>query len=208
MIPFTSRRLDQEPCATTLPDWPLAIRFTHSVISHGDASIDDHDELDGVTDTDDEDTDGDDRHQDTVPVMRITEPAYQRSMRELTRRRPEHAGIFAGPKDTDLITHFFEDERGKPSLASFTLDAAWLNEIIRQFLRCGIDVKGVVHSHPSGVTQPSHGDLSYVRDVFANPNNSSAQEIFLPIVCDGRFYPFLVERDVHIRVRPAQLVLI
>lgn len=143
------------------------------------------------------------------PVLKITQSAYRECMHELTSRRPESGGMLLGPtEDDDLVTVYIHDENGKATAASFTIDEVRLNFILSQFRDRGLNCKGLIHSHPAGVTSPSAGDLEYVRKVFANGNNESAGQFFLPIVCDDRMSPYLVRQDAPNRILTAQLRLV
>ena len=143
-----------------------------------------------------------------LPAIRLLQTAYSDAMRVLTSRRPECAGMLLGPSDSDIVTHCVADEHGRATTASFTLDAAWLNRVLREFQRCGINAKGLIHSHPAGVTRPSGGDLRYVARSLGNPKNKDCSEFFLPIVCDRRLYPYVVTREEPGRVLRAELVLL
>jgi proteasome lid subunit RPN8/RPN11 len=145
---------------------------------------------------------------DPPPIMRMTHAAYGAILRELTSRRPEYGGMLLGPKDSDVVTHFVADENGLAGSASFTLDAAGLNRTLREFRQCGLDAKGLVHSHPHGMTRPSAGDLHYVQKALANPRNREARDFHLPIVCNGQLYPYVISRDCPDRVLHAVLILV
>jgi proteasome lid subunit RPN8/RPN11 len=204
---FNWPRLSANPCVAVLPDWRNGTRFSRGV------SVCEKSETKSIavaTDrpSDDENTEDSAIESDTPPLLRITRSACNDAVQELGDRTPEYAGILLGPKDSDIVTHFVADEQGAATRSSFTLNVDWLNKVIRRFVRCGIDVKGVVHSHPPGVPSPSQGDLAYVRDVFATPKNDDADELFLPIFCDGRLHPFVIGRDIPLRIRAAELVLI
>ena len=138
--------------------------------------------------------------------IRIVQETYQRIVDELTNRPPEFGGMLLGPINSDIVSHFVPDERAQATPASFTLHAESLNRRLRRFNRCGMDAKGLVHSHPSGVTRPSAGDLNYVRTSLANPKNKDCLEFLMPIVCAGQFYPYIIFRDRG--VLRAELVLL
>jgi len=142
------------------------------------------------------------------PVMCMTQSCYWQIMEELTRREPEAGGLLLGPIDDELITHYIPDENAIATGASFTLDAPGLNRILRKFRECGMNGKGLVHSHPRGCTQPSGGDLAYVRKSLANEKNQTALKFMLPIVCGQRLYPYLIQRDQTPEVVLAQLLLV
>lgn len=142
------------------------------------------------------------------PFLRITERTYLDIMHELGTRPPEAGGALFGPIDSDLVTHFRLDENAQTTPASFTLDHVGLNQALKKYLGAGIDCKGIVHSHPPFVTAPSQGDLAYVRKCFANERNQGLHVFALPIVCNGRFLPYLITKDDLATPLLAQLVLI
>jgi proteasome lid subunit RPN8/RPN11 len=127
-------------------------------------------------------------------VMRITRPIYQEILDALTSRKPESGGMLLGPKNHDAVTHFVFDENGHPTSTSFSIDHVGLTKVLRRFRACDIDMKGFVHSHPDGHTQPSSADIQYVLKTFSNPKNSGVKEFLLPIVCGGELYPHVITR--------------
>lgn len=54
----------------------------------------------------------------------------------------------------------------------------------------------------------STGDLLIPQKAFANQNNKNLNEVWMPIVVDGDFLPFIVYRDRPKTPEAAQLVLI
>ena len=143
------------------------------------------------------------------PVLKMTQSAFLECMHELTSRRPESGGMLLGPvDDDDLVSVYIHDKNGKATAASFTIDEVRLNVILHRFRERGLNCKGLIHSHPAGVTSPSGGDLAYVRKVFANDNNQAAGQFFLPIICGDRMYPYLVRQDAPHRILTAQLRLV
>lgn len=142
-----------------------------------------------------------------LPPMRMLQSAYMDIMGHLSEVVPEAGGMLLGPKGTSVVTHYFIDEKGKATAASFTLDAVGLNRMLKKALACNLDCKGLVHSHPPGCTRPSGGDLAYVRKSFANEKNSGLTEFLLPIFCDGILIPYLIRPREPEIVQMAQLIL-
>ncbi len=142
------------------------------------------------------------------PAMRITQSAYQECMAVLAAEAftRERAAMLIGPPADDLVTHFILDKNGLGTPASFTLDVDGLNAFLRRYRQAGLGMscKGLIHTHPAGVMAPSGGDIYYVRQVFGNPKND-AGHIYMPIVCNGRLYPYVLTRT---EVRSAELILI
>ncbi len=142
-----------------------------------------------------------------LPTIRMLQPAYLSIMRHLASVAPEAGGMLLGPMGTSVVTHYVIDKNGKATAASFTLDAAGLNRVLKKALECDLDCKGLVHSHPAGCTQPSSGDLAYVRKSFANEKNKDLTEFLLPIFCGGILIPYVVRPHEQCVVQVAQLIL-
>lgn len=139
--------------------------------------------------------------------LKMVERAYRAIIDHLGSVEPEAGGMLLGPRGTSIVTHYIPDLRGKATGASFTLDAKGLNQVLKNHLECGLDAKGLVHSHPSGIPRPSFGDLEYVARSFVNPKNRNVTEFFLPIFCDGQMFPYVVLAAQPGVVIPAQLWL-
>src|SRR5438132_1068810 len=76
------------------------------------------------------------------------------------------------------------------------------------FLAAGLDIKGVWHLHPPGVTALSCGDIVYAARLFRNPKHAGLDSFAMPITADGHVHGFLVAREGDaLRVRCARLVL-
>jgi len=124
-------------------------------------------------------------------TMPISRPVYEEILFALGTRAPEVGGVLLGPKNNRLVTHFIFDEGGQSADTTFTLDHLGLNQIIAPYLSCNLDIKGFVHSHPSGYPRPSTGDREYLARLLSNPRNQT-EELFFPIQCDGRLQAFIV----------------
>lgn len=154
---------------------------------------------------DDEDEEGPLRPR---PLMRMMQSAYAAVMDHLTGIEPEAGGMLLGPKGSSVITHYVPDLKGKATPVSFTVDAASLNRILKKHVECGLDAKGMVHSHPRGCNFPSHGDLQYVRRAFANEKNHDLSEFFLPIVSGRELFAYVILVGDLGTIQVADLVLI
>jgi len=145
------------------------------------------------------------------PILKMTQSAYREIMDDLVEHPfwREKAGMLLGPsEEDDLVTHYIPDKNGRATYSSFTLDAASLNKTLRKRKGVGLNCKGVVHVHPPGVLQPSFGDLAYVAKLFANPKNTETTQVMLPIVCNGRLYPYLIQAESPREVLIPRLILI
>ena len=143
------------------------------------------------------------------PTLLMTQAVFQRVLAELLRLAPEAGGALIGPRDTELVTHYLPND-GEATPDSFTLDHHTLNRQLAALRDAGLDLKGIVHSHPAGVHSPSSGDLAYIERLLANPRNRSATTLAFPIVCDGRLWPYAAVRGAtgEVVLRRANLTLI
>ena len=145
------------------------------------------------------------------PVMKLTQSVYWEILDDLSEETftREKAGILLGPTaEDDLVTHYVPDEKGSGTRSSFTLDAKSLNKILQRYKEVKLNCKGVVHAHPPGVLRPSVPDLQYVAKLFSNPKNKEATQVMLPIVCNGRFYPYLIDATECSQMIVPHLILI
>lgn len=142
-----------------------------------------------------------------LPIIQVAQTCHQQIVRDIMSKPPEVGGWLLGPTGSPVVTHFVLDSTGRGTAASFTFDHTRLNDILRQYVALGLDAKGAIHSHPSGYTRLSSGDLTYVKKLFNNPKND-VHEIYMPIVVDRNIHPYIVYRDNPDEPQPAQLVLI
>ena len=139
-------------------------------------------------------------------LMKISQSAYREMLDYFGSRNPEAAGLLLGPVEDDLlVTHFLADEGGEGTAVSFHINAPGLNRILKRVKPARINCKGIAHTHPGGILQPSEGDMIYVKTLLGLPANADAQQCFLPIVCDRRVYPYVYARG---RLWRADLILV
>lgn len=125
---------------------------------------------------------------------------------------PEACGMLLGPRThPSLLTHFLRDESGHSSPATFRIDGDRMTDAIKPYVSAGLDVKGIVHSHPSGIHRPSSGDVEYLKKLFGNKKNATAPDamaFYFPILSDGQLFHFAYDRADGDRLKPARLGLI
>ena len=124
----------------------------------------------------------------------MTTSVHTEILTELTSREPEAGGALLGPRNHPIVTHFVFDEGALVSPTSYTPDHVTLNSLLPRYREVGLEMKGLVHSHPSGAATPSTGDVSYIRLALSNPKNR-VERYLLPIVCDGRMKPYVFTRE-------------
>ena len=139
-------------------------------------------------------------------LMKCVQSAFRKMREHLSSREPEAAGVLLGPSgEPNLVTHFIPDEHGESTPVSFRLDITRLNKMLKTAKGSELSCHGIVHSHPSNVTQPSGGDLAYLQTLFALPKNDATQPFFVPIFCAQTLYPWVyLDGSIH----PALLLLI
>ena len=145
------------------------------------------------------------------PILKMTQSVYLEILDDLVEQpfRREKAGMLMGPTaEDDLITQYIPDKTGRATYSSFTLDAESLNRTLHRHKNVGLDCKGIVHVHPPGILRPSFGDLQYVAKLFANPKNEETTQVMLPIVCNGRLYPYLIDADNPREIVVPNLILV
>ncbi|MGD9644340.1 MAG: Mov34/MPN/PAD-1 family protein [Pirellulales bacterium] len=142
--------------------------------------------------------------------MKMSQGVYLKVLAELGSRPPEAAGVLMGPAyDEPLATHFVLDAAGQGTSVSFTLAAEFLNPVLRQYRLCDLVCVGLAHSHPTGIDQPSQGDLEYLQTLFRRPANHAAGILLFPIFSGGKLYPYIVRPTADLpEVMPAVLVLV
>jgi proteasome lid subunit RPN8/RPN11 len=108
-------------------------------------------------------------------------------------REPEAGGLLLGRQGTDnLVLDFCFDEEAVTTRTSYTLGTKFLNRVLAEARPAGLDGKGVIHTHPSGLAELSAGDLAYAEKVFAH---APGVEIFLmPVIADREIFPWVVSR--------------
>ena len=130
-----------------------------------------------------------------MPVMKMTQTPYQQIIRDIGIPKPERGGVVLGPVDEKIVTHFIFDATGVGTAASWTFGHQWINEVLKKYAPLGLDMKGFVHSHPSGITSLSSQDLKDFRKPFDNAKNGDLTEVLAPLVVDGQIYPYILYRD-------------
>ena len=73
---------------------------------------------------------------------------------------------------------------------SYVPEVRYLNRIIEEWYKNGIEFAGIIHSHPAGKESLSVGDMNYAQLLFnCNPELEFA---YFPIICGNRIIPFKI----------------
>lgn len=112
--------------------------------------------------------------------MIITDLALAEIRSHIASHRPERGGALYGPKGQFAVTHFEFDAEGATSAVSYVPSRRLIDNVRAVELQTGLQLKGIVHSHPLGFAKPSQGDIQTVQSFFRlNPHFSRME---LPIV--------------------------
>jgi proteasome lid subunit RPN8/RPN11 len=93
-------------------------------------------------------------------------------MSSIGTRSPETGGILLGPVGGSDVTHYYFDSTARCTGATYSPDHLTLQRKMRdEWLPAGLDMKGLVHSHPGNFDRLSDGDMTYIRRLLqANPD--------------------------------------
>lgn len=110
----------------------------------------------------------------------VTDSVYQQIRDRIACHAPERGGALYGPRDVPFVTHFEFDAEGATTAVSYVPSSRLIANVPKVERETGLEFKGVVHSHPWGVTRPSGGDERTVAAFFRlNPHFATME---LPIV--------------------------
>lgn len=109
----------------------------------------------------------------------MTDTVYDEIRRTIGCHYPEQGGIL-GSSDGVHIDHYYFDSTAQRTSATYTMDAASLNEVIHDWNDHDIRLIGVIHSHPTGCTAPSYGDRQIAEHIIETIDVD--EELFTPIV--------------------------
>ena len=136
----------------------------------------------------------------------ITAEVYDQIKKTIGTRKPEQGGIL-GSSDGIHIDHYYFDKTADRTSASYTMDAKALNEVIHEWNDNGIQLVGLIHSHPQGCTKPSYGDMETARHIIETIDVKG--KFFTPIVQvspklngDIKIYPYTFEQTVELKEQP------
>jgi proteasome lid subunit RPN8/RPN11 len=114
-------------------------------------------------------------------VLNLTLAVYEAIRGTVGAASAETGGMLGGNFEKNEITHFFHDESANRSAAIYSPDTEAINNLLsNQWNPAGIRLMGFVHSHPSGIHQPSRGDEIYAERILSH--NNEVPFLALPIV--------------------------
>lgn len=139
----------------------------------------------------------------------ITAEVYRQIRQTLGTRKPEQGGIL-GSSDGLHIDHYYFDKTASRTSASYTMDADALNKVIHEWNDNGIQLVGLIHSHPQGCIKPSYGDMKTAGHIIETIDVKG--KFFTPIVQvspklngDIKIYPYTFEQTVELKEQPLEI---
>lgn len=112
--------------------------------------------------------------------MFILDTVYNEIREQLGSFEPERGGALYGIRCYPCVTHFEYDHAAETTGASYIPSVQLIGNVQRVESETGLEFKGIIHSHPTGLTRPSGQDEWAASKFFEiNPHRSS---IAMPIV--------------------------
>ncbi|MBN2267673.1 MAG: Mov34/MPN/PAD-1 family protein [Candidatus Babeliaceae bacterium] len=136
------------------------------------------------------------RSRKCVPEITIHRQVISKLFASIGSRPPESGGVLLGPVNCNEVSDFYFDDQGQCSGATYSPDYKKIGYLLKHdWADDGLEMKGIIHSHPNRFDRLSGGDLSYIaRLLQCNPQDKF---FFAPIVIveEFRFVPWLVLRS-------------
>jgi len=143
----------------------------------------------------------------------ISTAVYKQIHDKIGKHQPELGGMLGGSRKDRTITHFHFDAGADTSGGTYSPDTNTLNQVLSGWNDQGIDLVGMVHSHPKNFMHPSYGDEIYAKAFLKACKDMDA--FFMPIVQSERNGQFAVNGYVvsrrpsgHHRLAPVDYRLI
>ena len=113
--------------------------------------------------------------------------------------KPPEQGGFLGSFDGIHIDRYYYDFSADATHTTYSPDTEAANAVFRRWTQEGVELIGNIHSHPSGYTSPSPGDIRYAQRIM----DALDKETFLVIIAvcghsshdSNILYPYEIKRD-------------
>ena len=144
------------------------------------------------------------------PDFIISKDVRRQIIRVLGHHKPERGGLLGGCRSSGAITHFWHDQTPRLANAStYEPDHVAANAVLRTWNAQGVDLVGMVHSHPGTFSRPSSADCEYARRILEHI--PAMHQFFMPIVLtrpdarQARLHPYVVRRGTYLAYEPCEL---
>ena len=133
--------------------------------------------------------------------FKITRSTIDEIRKTIGSRAPEQGGMLGSKNGSGTVTDFYFDRTGSSTPVAFTVGHKELTQVLKtQWKPAGIELIGMIHSHPSGVRHLTGADIEYA-EKFLN-KDPQLDQLLTPIVVntgkdgeDMEILPFAVVRD-------------
>lgn len=113
-------------------------------------------------------------------ALKIKKSVYESLLADSPCVPPESGGILGG--NDKIVTCFLADAGKSPTeFNRYEPDTKKINNVISDWLNCGIDFIGIFHTHPSGDEKLSQADLIYIKSIMTNIKEYT-NTLYFPIV--------------------------
>jgi proteasome lid subunit RPN8/RPN11 len=94
-------------------------------------------------------------------MLEMTEEVRAAIVDHAIRCAPEEAcGLLAGPSGGDLVDRYFAMTNLAASATRFVLDGREMLDVEDEVERLGLEIRAVLHSHPTTAARPSDTDVA------------------------------------------------
>lgn len=102
-----------------------------------------------------------------APIV-FTTPAWNNVRDTVGARRAESGGPLGGSRGSGVVEEFVDDTTADMTAVTYYPDFQGLNTLFRErWNPAGVNLLGVIHSHPRGAVRPSRNDLEYADRILA-----------------------------------------
>lgn len=112
-------------------------------------------------------------------MLKIISEVYNAIVKQLPDGPPEIGGILGG-KDNIISIYEIDVGKNRGKCCNYTPNVEYLNLVIDDWIKAGIEFYGIFHTHFYGVKSLSEGDIAYMKAIMkAMPKY--VYKLFFPI---------------------------
>jgi hypothetical protein len=130
------------------------------------------------------------------PCYKITADVWQEIKKTIGKLPPESGGMLGGCRDTNTISTYYFDNSAQTTGSAYSPDVQVVNTILDKWNNDGIQLMGMIHSHPDTYRQPSSSDEEYAKRIISACKGMT--QFFMPIVITRPYFellPFHVHQE-------------